>query len=225
MLARRHRYWLLRLVQQLRSLPSDCALWPWLALGSKIWHRRIIGGVRVLEPRGDTGDGFFEAIEAAFDLISRHDRIRFRRVLAEIKVIINTPTPTAAAYRRTGRICFIDFRIYPLSNYKDESIVLLARDIVHEATHGSLHSRKIVHTRGNHLRIEEFCSRQELSFGKRLGVDLSAWAQPNQPAPSLRERLRWPRSEIGRTRADDIPSVASTTARQNVPQGTLQKRA
>jgi hypothetical protein len=210
-ITRHYRYRLLRVAQWIRSLPAGLATGLFCFIGRQIWPKQLISGIAVFEPREEVGDEFFRTIHAALDFLQEHDRIRFARVLKEIKVIMDMPTPGGAAYRRIGKMCFVDLRLYPLSSHWEESVILVARDIVHEATHGVLYSRKIIQTRRNHVRVEEVCHRQEMRFGQRIGVQLGGWDQPSQRPPSLRDRLRFIRSELWGTSIRHPPAEAGST--------------
>ncbi len=114
--------------------------------------------------------GVFESTTIeALRLIQEADPRRFRRVKREIKCIINSLLLGVGEYRRLCHTCRVDFaRLYLENNYH-ESLREYACTLVHEATHGHIHSRYVPQYSKNYDRVERLCILEEMRFARRLG--------------------------------------------------------
>ena len=155
-------------------------------------------GMRILDPIETSRIVFADAMNSALDLIEQNDKMRFARVTQEIHLLLNMPLFTYAQYSRPFKVCTIDLRGFPIAQDKEMAVVFLASVIIHEATHGVLHRRRILHSGRNFDRVEKLCLNEERRFGKRLGLDLGPWIsqRENPRRPFLRERLAHALEEI-----------------------------
>jgi hypothetical protein len=172
------------------------------AVAPFIWPNRIVSGIRILDPDANTRVTFSKHVEEALFVISQADKLRYRRLSREIRLVVHLPVPTGAQYSRPLRACSIDLRTFPVTTSPRLATVLLACVLVHEATHGYLYSRRIVQTRRNSSRIEKICCRQMLLFARRLGVDEIPWKiADNYEHISLGGRVKFLCDELRRLRS------------------------
>jgi hypothetical protein len=151
-----------------------------------------------LDPDEATRVEFLGAVRSALELIEHNDEIRFRRVLREIRIVVHMPCLTFADYSRSSRLCALDLRFFRLTADKEIAIMWLACLLVHEATHGHLHRRKLMQSGRNFNRVEMLCTLEEVRFARRIGIDMSdrLSAATEVKAPTFLERLRFTKNEI-----------------------------
>src|SRR3954465_14344050 len=102
------------------------------------------------------GLAFFEMVGASLSLVANVDQLRYSRILDEIRTLIQMPVLGGAAYFRTFKVCTIDLRVF-LKEKGEMTVKLLAAALVHEATHGYLHSRRIMCNADPVIRIQRAC--------------------------------------------------------------------
>jgi hypothetical protein len=124
---------------------------------------------------------FRETITSAIKLIKQNDQRRFARLKKYIALIVHTTRPFGGAgYFHTKKVCEIDFSPQPKSEYEVQFYAAYyACVLVHESTHGVLHSRNIPYTPENRKKIETLCMAEETRFAQRLQIDsrILEWLQ------------------------------------------------
>lgn len=133
-------------------------------------RRTTYRGIRLIDSNFDDSDDdlFLTKTQRALDLIHKRDPLRFNRVRREVKWVVNSELPTLGMYRRPGRVCYVDFGRWNFDEHPEWSLRDLASTIVHEATHGHLHSKYIAHTKAVRIRVERVCWRAEMRFLNHL---------------------------------------------------------
>lgn len=135
----------------------------WLTYHLSERHR--LDEIHVLTSTASQEDAW-PRIRSALELIKDRDRIRFRRLSRDIRVIwARRLYASHGAYRHDLRACLIDTDV---AVDPDTSINYLASLIVHEATHARIENRGIAYTEQVRARIEAVCFRRELAFANRL---------------------------------------------------------
>ena len=151
-------------------------MWPLYELlhyGYRIRGKKSIGGI-VLVGMGRTdrsNDAFQQVTEDALQLIKTHDPRRFRCLQRELTYIVNGILPTYGKYIRQTRSCEIDFDKYKVRRgmeHYDWYLAYYASVIVHEATHGRLHSLGIPYNKHTRSRIERLCHCEQKRFARHL---------------------------------------------------------
>ena len=129
--------------------------------------------MRILDPETESRDEFTAVIFSALELLQQTDSMRFDRVRREIRMVVQMPAAHCAQYSRPMRVCTIDFRKLHVAFdiTREYGIQFLACVLIHEATHGSLFSRRIVQTRRNYARVERLCCLEMLRFAQKVGMD------------------------------------------------------
>ena len=118
----------------------------------------------------------------ALELIQRHDGIRYRRILRDLKGIWVQPHLMGGytgKYNPRLKLCELK-----LNHVLDEQIAVVADTIVHEATHSRLMNTGIGYEVGLRARVEAVCMRRELAFASRL-------PEGSMISDLARRRLQW----------------------------------
>ena len=129
-------------------------------------------------------DSLAQTLTDALKLIERHDPRRFRRVQREVRYIAADYLLAAGTWRHRTRTCALNpqyCKIAPDSPDREWELAYIAAVIVHEATHGALHSRGCPYDEKNRARVERICRTEEKRFISRLEserYDLSALIPP-----------------------------------------------
>jgi hypothetical protein len=121
---------------------------------------------------------FSEILKAALQLIKNTDSRRYRRVQQHIRFVVSCIRPFGGgAYYRDTRTCEFDF-ITPRSESDVQFYTAwYACALVHEATHGRLHSLGIEYTPENRVRVEKLCVEEEQRFAKGLTLTPEIFAR------------------------------------------------
>ncbi len=168
-----------------------------VALDSPRTHNGIV--IANLMP-GQRKESFVSTTVAALDLIQATDRLRFARVQREIRFIIQTIVASPAQYRRLSRTCSVDLRHFPFYEFPDFSLKAYACVLVHEATHGYLHSKGVPHIVRLRPRIEKICTIEAIRFAKKFQDSSYDWRKnlwdvytdgQGHPTATLKERGRY----------------------------------
>jgi len=136
------------------------------------------GRIRLIGIAGG-GEGksrFVENSRLALDLIEQYAAAQYDHVSRSILRIIDLPPNRAsAAYVRALRLCQINYaalqRRFPADEQRDELVCWYAWLLVHEATHGRLHVRRVPHTSATRERIEWICNKRAWKFLHRLPAE------------------------------------------------------
>lgn len=121
-----------------------------------------------------THDELFERVDAALELIDRHQPWRMRRVRRDVaRIWLHRQTHTRASYRPDVHAAILD--TYFVSQHPAEAV---AASIVHEAVHGRIAKRPL--RKRDRVREERLCRRAEVSLGRALpnGAAVVARALP-----------------------------------------------
>src|SRR5436190_7752760 len=129
-----------------------------------IWSNERRYGIRIIDSYSKTFPGFVEGINDALQLIAKADQRRIRRIRSEINNILNAPVLHGGDYSRFLKTCTIDLRCFHIDEDRETWIFFLACTLVHEATHGYLFRRRILHCGRNFRRIEACCIKEEVRF-------------------------------------------------------------
>jgi len=136
---------------------------------------------------------FTTVIANALRLIKENDPRRFHYVQRHIRFIVNCARPFGGgAYFNDTKACEFEF----VALRSDDDIQFYtpwyACALVHEATHGRLHSWGIPYTPDNRARIEKLCVTEEQRFAKCLVLSprVSTWLQETH----VFDARRWERS-------------------------------
>lgn len=137
----------------------------------------VRSGIRVLDHIPQTRADFTNAIGAALTLLARADAIRFSRVRAEIRTIVNTLGIVGSNYQRPLRLCALNLKSYYDTDHPNPELAvqLLASSFVRDATLGCLFTRGIVPNHANRLRVDSLCCREAQRFMQRLGLTRTPW--------------------------------------------------
>ena len=118
---------------------------------------------------------FLPATQDALALIRRTDPRRYRILVREFRYIVNTALhDTVASYDRRLRTCYVDFSRFRLGKdppHYEWSLAFYAAALVHEATHGRLHSLCIPYNSTTQVRVERLCCTEERRFVRRIESD------------------------------------------------------
>ena len=146
----------------------------------------------------ERGAEFAQIITEALQLIETHDPRRFQRAQRELSYIANSPIHAGAQYMDYIRCCVVDYGRFA-SQLNEENKEWYAAKcaciIVHEATHGVLHSRHIPYSKATWKRSERLCRREEKLFSMRLrsdAFDFTSLVSAFNPEDWTRSRPRWP---------------------------------
>jgi hypothetical protein len=148
-------------------------------------------------------DAFIRATTDALALIQRVDPRRYGIILREAAFIVSGELTSGGCYERCNRSIEVDFPRYGVYPEADDYGWYLARYaavLVHEATHGRLHSQWFPYTKGTRAQIERICHAEQSRF-------LTRWAAGRfdqaDLVPPFDERLwhyHWYGGIIRRTR-------------------------
>jgi len=156
-----------------------------LAVKGEKWLQKqheigCVEGIVLVDLYDDT-PFFRETITAAIELLKQNDQRRFARLKRHIASIVQTTRPFGGAgYFHNRKMCEIDFSPKPKSEYEVQFYAAYyACVLVHESTHGVLHSRGIPYTPENRTQIEELCLAEEARFARHLRIDsrILEWLQ------------------------------------------------
>lgn len=181
-----------RLVYFLPKMPVSLLEGAFYVAAPCFWPSEIIKGIRIFDPNPETFPNSAKVLSEALELIEQNDPRRFERVKREIRVIVQMPVASGGSYSCLMRACTLDLRHFPLTEKPKFELVLLAGLIVHEATHGHLFRKGIVHTKRVFRRTETACWKEEVRFAKKLGFDFREFlpSEENLKNPELLERFK-----------------------------------
>ncbi|MBI3987043.1 MAG: hypothetical protein HY343_08995 [Lentisphaerae bacterium] len=139
--------------------------------------KREYAGVRICDANVNDSDdeAFCRHVAQALELIQGADPRRFRLVTKELRFIVNQELwGSCGRYLRGIHACSVDYGRYDFARDEQWYLAELARLIIHDATHGYLHSRGIPSSKANRLRVEHVCLVEENRFSQRLGGRFAA---------------------------------------------------
>jgi len=163
-------------------LPLNICRTVFYAIARFIWPTECFRGIRMLDFNRQTRSIFNQKINEALTMIEQNDPRRFQRVQREIRLIVYDrwliePLPQGA-YFRQAKVCLINLKRFDFNRSPRFKTALLAALILHEATHGLLHRKrlsneKLLRKKTPHVqRFEVFCNREETRLLLKLGYDL-----------------------------------------------------
>jgi hypothetical protein len=129
----------------------------------------------------DEPEPILRRIEQALALIKRYDRVRYDRLIRDLKRVWVVVLPTGLAnFESKIHTCKIDTRYFLAATTTPE---LIAAVIVHEATHARLWRCGIRYKEAQRPRIEEICLRREIALAAKLpnGEDVRDRAERTLP--------------------------------------------
>ena len=125
-----------------------------------------------LEGTGSSRDIFASTTRNALDLLSKHDPHRYKRVISQLRFIVNKRLPCPACYNPLCNCCFVDLEQLRFRENSRYCLISLAVTLVHEATHGIIDSRGIPYNKRFRERIERICIREETKTVHRIAPEL-----------------------------------------------------
>jgi hypothetical protein len=133
-------------------------------LAVRLGQKRTVFGVTVVDLIvRDEDRRAGSAVDLAIGLIARHDPIRHRRMLQDVRYVVVAHTVGwAGEYREDIRSILLD-----ASHVLKQSVESCAMVIVHEATHARL-CRMGVGRHPDRARIEGVCVRAEIEFARKV---------------------------------------------------------
>lgn len=134
----------------------------------KLTDVRTIHGlpVAVVNTRSDIDTELVvRRLEAALDLIARHQPWRFRRLQRDFAEIWVRRYPCRAAYYPQARACLVELTFLANPSFSEAQI---ASSIVHEGVHARLHRAGIGGRPECRSREERLCREAELDFGRAV---------------------------------------------------------
>lgn len=173
-------------------IPVNLCRAAFYAIAPFVWPSEIKRGIRILDFHSKTRPEFVKAIDAALTLLEQNDVRRFERVKREIRLIVYDRHVLApGAYFRQARLCMIDLARNVSFRTPRFRVAVLAALIVHEATHGHLCRKRILHARRIRRRTEAVCVKEETRFLFKAGFDLREFflSEENMKNPQYMERL------------------------------------
>jgi hypothetical protein len=134
---------------------------------------RQCGSITLIDANLDENDdrAFFRTLKEALALLQRLDPRRYRRLEANVRLIINTELTALAQYLATLDCCRIDFarlRVFHERFGREWVTACVAATLVHESTHGFLCRRGFRYVGEQRRRIERMCVKEEQRFLRRV---------------------------------------------------------
>ncbi len=114
---------------------------------------------------------FLDRTAKALELIKRYDTRRSHRIQKRLDYVVNYPCLSGAEYGHPLHVCKVDLSKYTFEGDEDWWVLLLARVLVHEATHGSIIAWGITHDEKHRLRVERLCHEEDTRFARRIRPD------------------------------------------------------
>lgn len=137
---------------------------------------------------------FTKVISGALQLIKDTDARRFQRVQQYVRSIVNCTQPMGGgSYFYLTKTCEFEFREPRSEHDVPFYTAWYACALVHEATHGRLHSRGIEYSPENRTRVEKLCVLEEQRLANHLKVtpEVSAWLQQQLTFDPRRWERHW----------------------------------
>ena len=113
---------------------------------------------------------------AALRLIKSVDPRRFKRLQREVKMIVNSEYSFFAIYNRVGKRCEIDYNRFDFTKHPEWYLWWYATVLVHEATHGAIHSKYIHYLPRLRARIERLCETEARRFATWADTSERHWS-------------------------------------------------
>lgn len=105
---------------------------------------------------------FIEVLYITIRLLEAVDTRRLRRIERHIHTIVLSRHGSAGTYIRIGRICSLNVRKLCMVGSVDSQAVALAGLLVHEATHGVFHERRVPYCGHLKERVEAACVDEQI---------------------------------------------------------------
>ena len=135
-----------------------------------------------------------ERFAAALDLAERKDPRRFRRICRYLKGIVSLPVNSEAGYIPQLQACAVRFQPPSSKDKLPKWAAWYAAILVHEATHGLVHTRGIPYEEHKE-RIERLCFKEQNRFLRRLGLTPESLAKLEQllnfKSAAYQPKSRW----------------------------------
>lgn len=152
-------YWIKRF---LGFLPI-CALRVWAS--KQTVHRQALEetGIRIVTTVPD-GERFQEETWRSLQMLRLHAPRSLDRIKKHVSVIFIHNRGHYGHYFRFGRMCVLNISLIPDDLPPQTRLTEIALVLIHEATHGVMHSRKIPSSGSLIPRIEMICEKEELKL-------------------------------------------------------------
>jgi hypothetical protein len=132
----------------------------------RLCKHRYIDGLWIGTLSGAEAEPILRRVEEALALIKRYDPLQYVRVIRNLdRVWVNLSPDAPACFERSLQACVIDERFVLAATSTPE---IIAKTIVHEATHARLERWGINYDEKERTRIEAVCLRRELAFAAKL---------------------------------------------------------
>lgn len=133
--------------------------------------------IRDISRHGTTEKGRFEEDTiAALSLIKSVDPRRFRRIQREIHGIYKADGSSVATYLRALKICWVRVDLPKAKEDQEWYLWVYATILIHEATHGAIHSRHVAYNKSLRPRIERLCVTETKRFAKKADTEHRQWS-------------------------------------------------
>jgi hypothetical protein len=128
---------------------------------------RSIDGLWVGAMTKSESDPSLRRVEEALNVIKRYDPLQYMRVIRNLdRVWVSLEPNSRACFRRSLNACVLDERYVLAETTTPE---MLAKTIIHEATHARLDHWGINYDdEKERVQIEAICMRRELAFAAKL---------------------------------------------------------
>jgi hypothetical protein len=132
----------------------------------RLCKSRSVDGLWIGTLKGADAEPKLCRVEEALGIIRRYDPLQYMRVINNLDHVWVDLVPISRAYfRRSLNACVLDERYVLAAATTSE---MLARTIVHEATHARLDHWGVKYDEKDRARIEAVCMRRELAFAAKL---------------------------------------------------------
>jgi len=133
--------------------------------GADLPEDRIVRGlpVTLINTRPDIdSEDVFARLDAALELIERHQPSHFRRMRRDFSRIQVRRFPCRGAYFPDTRICLVELTFVVNREFTPTQV---AATILHEAMHARLDNAGVKYDPAGAAKHERFCRRAEVEFG------------------------------------------------------------
>jgi hypothetical protein len=134
-------------------------------VGADLPEDRIVRGlpVTLINTRPDIdSEDVFARLDAALELIERHQPSHFRRMHRDFSRIQVRRFPCRGAYFPDTRICLVELTFVVNREFTPTQV---AATILHEAMHARLDNAGVKYDPAGAAKHERFCRRAEVEFG------------------------------------------------------------
>jgi hypothetical protein len=128
---------------------------------------RSINGLWIGAFAKEEAEPSLRRVEEALNVVKRYDPLQYKRIIRDLdRVWVSLEPNSRGCFRRSLNACVLDERYVLAATTTSE---MLAKTIIHEATHARLDHWGINYDdEKKRVRIEAVCMRRELAFAAKL---------------------------------------------------------